>query len=79
MTEHAELVESVRRLRAVEEWGEQVNYLLAQNGYLEISKNNGLTTRTYNRDSGAFKEGDVEIISPAKSITELDREAPGNV
>ena len=64
MTQYKSRVEQQRKILAAEEWGRKINYLLAQNGYLEKSYNNGLVVRE-------FKDGTQKVISNAVGIDEL--------
>lgn len=71
MTQYKSQVEYQRKKLAAEEWGEQVSYLMAQNGYVEIKKNNGSVVRE-------FRDGHIEVINDAMSIDELLIEAPSD-
>lgn len=73
MTQYTDVVEYQRRKMAVEEWGKQFQYLLAEKGYVEIAYNSGLVTREY-RNGGKFV-----IISEEKPISQLMLEAPGDL
>ena len=73
MTQYTDVVEYQRRKMAVEEWGKQFQYLLAEKGYVEIAYNSGLVTREYRNG------GKSVIISEEKSISQLMLEAPGDL
>ena len=68
MTQYDSEVEYQRRKIAAEEWGNQIKYIMAQNGYMEIGYNNNRVTREYHRgkDKGSF-----EVIEEAWSLKEL--------
>ena len=68
MTEYNEAVERQRDILAAEKWGEGVNYILAQEGYIEMSYNNGKRTREYHRGP---KKGHIDILDHPMSIDEL--------
>lgn len=68
MTEHASMVEYHRKKLEAEKWGEKINYLLAQDGYIEKAFNNNLVTREYHRGP---KQGTFEVIQPAWSPDEV--------
>ncbi len=69
MTQYTNQVEYQRRKRHVEEWAAKCNYVLGQNGYLEMGYNSGLVTREYH-------DGKFEVIEPAKDFATLMQEAP---
>jgi len=68
MTEHSEAVERQRDLLAAEKWGEGVNYILAQEGYIEMSYNSGKKTREYLRGP---KKGHIDVIDQPMSIDDI--------
>lgn len=79
MTQYTEAVEQARRREAVLDWAQQVEYILAVNGYIETVINDGSITRKYHRDVDGYKTGDVVVIQEAKSIDELLNEAPTHI
>ena len=79
MTQYTEAVDQVRRREAVLDWSQQVEYILAVNGYIETVINDGSITRKYHRDVDDHKAGDVVVIQEAKSIDELLNEAPTHI
>ena len=78
MTEYTDMVEQVKRRHFAEKWGNEINYMLAEHGYIEVAKRNGSVIRTYSRDHGDHKKGDIIVLSEAMSIDRLVIEAPSN-
>ena len=64
MTQYDDVVE--RRAKEIKalEWGKQVKYILAQDGYMEIAYNDGAITREY-------RDGRKEVLEEGMSIDEL--------
>lgn len=61
MTQYKDAVEYQARKIHAEKWGNQIKYLLGQNGYLEKALNNGEITREYN-------DGRLEVIASAMPL-----------
>ena len=79
MTQYTEEVAKVLRRQAVEQWARGVVYIAAQDGYIETALNDGSITREYHREHGRFGFGDVVVLEPARTIDDLELEAPGNL
>jgi len=71
MTQYKDRVEYQKLRIAAEKWGDQVKYLMAQNGYLEIARNNGEVTRDH-------RDGKFEVITEAMPIKEVILHYPGD-
>ena len=78
MTEYTHVVEAMKHNQWAEKRRQECNYLLAQDGYTELSKNNGSVVRTYHRDFGDNKAGDVVVMEEAMSTKELRLNAPSD-
>lgn len=76
MTQYTHIVEEVMRKEAVLDWSQQVDYILAVNGYIETALNDGSIKRKYHREVDGYKVGDIAVIKEAKSIDELIKDAP---
>ena len=79
MTQYTEELARVVRRQAIERWATGVQYIAAQNGYIETALNDGSITRVYHRDNGKFGFGDVVVLNEAKTLDELELEAPGGI
>jgi len=67
MSEYDVVVDNQKKILEAEAWANEVNYLLAQDGYIETSYNSGLTVREYHRGD---KAGLNEVIQDR-----MDRDA----
>lgn len=76
MTQYTSEVEYIRQKTKAEVWGRSVNYLLAQDGFIETCYNSGLVTREYHRKFGKWKAGDFIEVSPAMPLSEQMLHAP---
>ena len=56
MTEYKNQVEYQRKKLFAEEWGKQIKYILAQDGYMEIAYNSGQITREHSDDTFEVKQ-----------------------
>jgi hypothetical protein len=68
MTEFNDEVEYQRKKLAADQWGEQIQHILGQDGYVEVAYNNNRIERTHHRGP---KEGTFEVIQPAWSPDEV--------
>jgi hypothetical protein len=68
MTEHTGRIEYHKRKLKAEKWGDGVQYILAQNGYVETAYNNNRIEREYHRGP---KQGQFEVIQSAWSPDEV--------
>ena len=69
MTEYKNEVEYQRKRLQAEEWGSQIKYLMAQDGYLETARNNGQVTREY-------RDGRFEILTEPMPLKEVMLHCP---
>jgi len=69
MTEYKNEVEYQRKKLQAEEWGSQIKYLMAQDGYLEKARNNGEISREY-------RDGRFELLNDSMPIEEVMLHCP---
>lgn len=69
MTEYKKSVEYQRAKLDAVAWGEQIKYILAQDDYVEIQRNNGERTREYS-------DGSISVLADPMSMTDLIAAAP---
>ena len=64
MGQYSDVVE--RRAREIKalEWGKEVKYILAQDGYMEVAYNDGAITREY-------RDGRKEVLEEGMTLEEL--------
>jgi|TARA_B110000908_G_scaffold63340_1_gene76985 hypothetical protein len=81
MTQYTDEVAAVVRKQAVETWAKGVDYIAAQDGYVETALKDGSITREYHRVSpcGEYQLGDKIVLNEAKPIAELLLEAPNTI
>jgi hypothetical protein len=78
MTEYTEVVATMRQRHHAEQWGAQVSYVLAQDGYVETALNSGQVKRIYHRDYDEHKAGDEIILEEGMTLDRLVIECPSS-